>query len=207
MRRHADATLRNRGPLLDVLRRHVRAGDRVLEIASGSGQHAVYFAPRLGVTWQPTDADPAALASIEAWRAHDPADPAGADRDRADLPGGTVLPALTLDVGAPWPVATADVLLAVNMIHIAPWAATVALFAGAARLGPRVVALYGPYKRGGRHTAPSNEAFDAWLAARDPEYGVRDLEAVLAEASGAGFALVELVEMPANNLTVVLGRA
>lgn len=215
MRRYADATLRNRAPILAVLRRHVRAGDHVLEIASGTGQHAVHLAPRLRVTWQPTDADPEARASIDAWRAADPADPSGADLPPADAaggaagaePGGTVLPALALDVTAPWPVVKADVLACVNMIHISPWAATPGLLDGAARLGPRVVYLYGPYKRGGRHTAPSNEAFDGWLKARDPAFGVRDLEAVVAEAEHRGFRLVEVVEMPANNLSVVLGRA
>lgn len=208
MRRDAPATLRNRAPILDVLRRHVRPGDRVLEIASGSGQHAVYLAPRLGVTWQPTDADADARASVDAWRTHDPADPGGADAGAlaGDL-GGTVLPARPLDVTGAWDVGSADVLVCVNMVHISPWEATVALFAGAARLGPRVVYLYGPYKRGGRHTAPSNEAFEGWLKAQNPAFGVRDLEAVVAEAEKNGFAVTEIVEMPANNLSIVLGRA
>jgi hypothetical protein len=208
MRRDAPATLRNRAPILDVLRRHVRPGDRVLEIASGSGQHAVYLAPRLGVTWQPTDMDPDARASIDAWRAHEPRDPGGADAGSlaGDL-GGTVLPARALDVTEAWNVGSTDVLVCINMVHISPWAATVALLAGAARLGPRVVYLYGPYKRGGRHTAPSNEAFEGWLKAQSPDYGVRDLEAVVAEAARSGLVVTEIVEMPANNLSLVLGRA
>ena len=193
-RRYAAATQRNREPLLAVLARHVRPGDGVLEIASGSGEHAVYFAAHLPVSrWQPTDADPEARASIDAWA--------------AVTPVVTLAPALPLDVcQRAWPVEAADVVLAVNMIHIAPWEATMALFAGAAELSPRVVVLYGPYRRGGAHTAPSNEEFDQWLHARDYRWGVRDLEAVEAEAAKHGFHLVEIVEMPANNLTVVFER-
>ena len=204
MRRYADATLRNRLPIYDVLARHLRAGDQVLEIASGSGQHAVFLAPRLGVTWQPTDTDAEARASIDAWRTADPADPAGADTPPASPPA-CVLPARTLDVCAAWPVVTVDVLVCVNMIHISPWEATLGLLDGAAKLGPRVVYLYGPYRRGGDHTAPSNAAFDAWLQQRDPRFGVRDLDTVLAEAATRGYRPAEIVEMPANNLSVVLG--
>ncbi|MFN7144556.1 MAG: DUF938 domain-containing protein [Myxococcota bacterium] len=206
MRPSSDAALRNRAPILEVLARHVRPGDHVLEIASGSGQHAVWLAPRLGVTWQPTDPDPAARAAIDAWRAADPADPGGADW-RDGTPPGTVLPAMALDVLAPpWPnVRRPDVLVAVNMVHISPWAATEALLRGAGALGPRVLYLYGPYRRGNRHTAPSNEAFDASLRARNPAWGVRDLEAVLEEAMDHGLEIQEIVEMPANNLSVVFG--
>lgn len=196
-RRHAPATERNRDPILAVLARHVRAGDGVLEIAAGSGEHAVYFANRLPVArWQPTDRDPEARASINTWVAID-AVPA-------------LAPALALDVTAhPWPVepAETDVVVAINMIHIAPWEATEGLFVGAAALQPRVVYLYGPYRRGGAHTAPSNAEFDQWLRARDHRWGVRDLEAVVATAERHGFALAEIVEMPANNLSVVFGRS
>jgi hypothetical protein len=128
-----------------------------------------------------------------------------ADRLRAGIT--RPLPALPLDVTGAWDVGSAEVLACVNMIHVSPWAATLALFDGAARLGPRVVYLYGPYKRGGRHTAPSNEAFEGWLKAQNPAYGVRELEAVVREAEARGFVVTELVEMPANNLSVVLGRA
>jgi predicted methyltransferase len=204
MRTHAEATQRNRAPILEVLRRHVKAGDHVLEVASGSGQHAVYLAPRLGVRWQPTDPSAAAIASIEAWRASDQRDPQGAALD--DERCSEVLPALRLDVRGAWPEVRADVLVCVNMIHISPWEAAVALLDGAARLRPRVLYLYGPYRRGGAHTAPSNAAFDDWLKARDPAYGVRDLEVVVAEAETRGFRLVEVVDMPANNLSVVFGR-
>lgn len=191
-RRHAEATERNREPILEVLTRHLRAGDRVLEIGAGSGQHAVWLAARLPVAWWlPTDPDPAARASIDAWRAFE-----GSSH---------VLPAVDLGVHhRPWPVEGADVVVAINLVHITPWSATEALLDGVAALGPRLLYLYGPYRREGRHTAPSNEAFDAWLKERDPSWGVRDLEAVVAAAEARGMALVEVVPMPANNLSVVL---
>lgn len=191
MKRSSEAALRNRGPIADVLARHVHAGDHVLEIASGSGQHAVYLAEALPVgSWQPTDPDAEARASIDAWRATE----------------GKVRPALALDVCVhPWPVASADVIVTVNMIHISPWEATLGLLDGARDLAPRVLYLYGPYRRGGAHTAPSNAEFDAWLKARDHRFGVRDLEVVVAEAEARGFTLREVAEMPANNLSVVFG--
>ncbi len=200
-RRFAPATGRNREPILEVLRRWVRPAANVLEIASGTGEHAVFLAPRLEVaTWQPSDPDADSRASIDAWRFHE------------NVP--SMLPALDLDVlRTPWPglVATPDVVTCVNMIHISPWRAALALFDRAAEiLGPRgVLYLYGPYRRGGRHTAPSNEAFDASLRARNPEWGVRDLEDVIAAAKDCGFELgagESVVEMPANNLSVVLVR-
>ncbi|MBX3225367.1 MAG: DUF938 domain-containing protein [Labilithrix sp.] len=197
MRRFAPATARNREAILAVLERVVPAGANVLEIASGTGEHAVFLAPRLGVTsWQPSDPDPESRRSIDAWRAE-------ADAER-------VLPAIELDVTAPWPAlaATPDVVVCVNMIHISPWASCLALLAGAARALERGghLYLYGPYRRGGRHTAPSNEAFDASLRSRDPAWGVRDLEEVTAAAAARGFAPPEVVEMPANNLSVVLAK-
>jgi hypothetical protein len=195
-RRFAPAAARNREPIFDVLARFVRKGDRVLEIASGSGEHAVYLSQRLPVaSWQPTDPDAASRASIDAWAAHE-----GADRVR---------PALALDVTQqPWPVEHADVVLCINMIHIAPWEACLGLLDGAAKvLGSGILALYGPYRRGGAHTAPSNAAFDESLRSRNPAWGVRDLEAVVHEAAARGFTLEEVAEMPANNLTVVLRHA
>lgn len=195
-RRFAPATARNREPLLAVLERTVPAGARVLEIAAGSGEHACFFAERLPVAeWQPTDPDPESLASIDAWRAH-----SGAAR---------VAPALELDVTASaWPVSHADLVLCVNMIHISPWEATLGLLSGSASLLPTggVLFLYGPYRRFGAHTAPSNADFDASLRARDPRWGVRDLEAVAAAAERAGFVLDEVVAMPANNFSVVFRR-
>lgn len=195
-RRFSPATTRNREPILSVLRRVIREGARVLEIASGSGEHALYFAEHLPVEcWQPTDPSDDALASIDAWRQH-----AGSSR---------VLPARRLDVHMrPWPVAPAEALVCANMLHIAPWSACEALFEGAAAVlaahGPLV--LYGPYKKRGEHTAASNERFDADLRSRDSRWGVRDLEAVLEQAARHGFQLQDEVAMPANNLTLVLAR-
>ena len=192
-RRFAPATLRNREPILEVLRRFVPSGARVLEIAAGSGEHAGFFAARLPVAeWQPTDPDPDSRASIDAWCDH-----FGVEALR---------PALALDVTAnPWPVAHADAVVCINMIHISPWAATQSLMHGAARvLEPRgALFLYGPYRRFGAHTSASNEAFDASLRARDPSWGVRDLEEVTRVAEGAGLMFEELVAMPANNFSVV----
>lgn len=196
-RRFAPATARNREPILAVLERTVPPGARVLEIAAGSGEHACFFAERLPVAeWQPTDPDAESRASIDAWRAH-----SGAAR---------VAPALELDVTARvWPVSRADFVLCVNMIHISPWEATFGLLSGSAKLLPTggVLVLYGPYRRFGAHTASSNADFDASLRARDPRWGVRDLEAVAAEAERAGFALDEVVAMPANNFSVVFRRS
>ena len=199
-RRFAPATARNREPILEVLRRHLPgAGANVLEIASGTGEHAIFLAPRLQVaSWQPTDPDAESRRSIDAWRVH----------ARAEH----VLPALDLDVTfQPWPSLTAapDVVMCVNMIHISPWSACEGLLEGAAALlapGKRLY-LYGPYRRGGAHTAPSNEAFDASLRSRNPEWGVRDLEAVEEAAARRGFSLREVVQMPANNLSVIFERA
>ena len=197
-RQYSPSTARNRDPIWAVLQRHLPAQGLVLEVASGSGEHAVHFARASGpqIVFQPSDADAAARASIDAWTA------------ASGLPN--VRPALALDATAqPWPIAAADVVLCCNMIHIAPWEAAVGLVNGAARVLPPggILFLYGPFKREGRHTAPSNEAFDRdFLRARNPAWGVRDLEAVAALAQEAGFAppLVEL--MPANNLSVVFRR-
>jgi SAM-dependent methyltransferase len=193
MKRSAPATERNREPIAAVLRQVLPARGTLLEIASGSGEHAVYFAGLFrSLFWQPTDPDPAALASIEAWR------------NESGL--GNLLEPLRLDAAAePWPLAWADAILCVNMVHISPWAATEGLMRGAGRLlppeGPLV--LYGPYRRAGVATAPSNEAFDESLKARNPEWGLRDVEAVEAEAARHGLRLERVVEMPANNLTLV----
>lgn len=197
-RRHAPATLRNREPILTVLRRVLPAEGLLLEIASGTGEHAAYMAPRLspGLTWQPSEADADALLDING-HARD----AGCTR---------ILPAIVLDVrAAAWPIARADAVFCSNMIHIAPWSAAQGLFAGAARLlpGGAPLILYGPFKRHGAHTAPSNEAFDAGLRAQDPAWGVRCLDTEVTPLAGrSGFALAEVVAMPANNLTVVFRR-
>lgn len=188
--------VRNREPILEVLRGVLPALGLVLEVASGSGEHAVYFAKALpSLTWQPTNSASDALASIVAHRA------------AASVPN--LLQPLELDVTAEtWPVAHADAVVCCNMIHIAPWSACAGLIAGAARVLPAggVLYLYGPYKIDGRHTAPSNEAFDADLRARNPQWGIRDLGDVAALAERHGFGLAETVAMPANNLSVIFRR-
>ena len=192
----APAVARNREPILAVLRRVLPERGLVLEIASGSGEHAVYFAAALpGLTWQPTDADPEARESIAAYRAV------------MALPN--VRPPLALDAAAShWPVTQADVIVSINMIHIAPWAAAEGLMTGAARLLPAggMLFLYGPFREHGQHTAPSNAAFDESLRARNREWGVRDLDEVAALARRHGLVLEERVAMPANNLSVVFRR-
>ena len=195
----APAVARNREPILAVLQRVLPERGLVLEIASGSGEHAVYFAAALPhLTWQPTDPDPDARESIAAYRA------------AMALPN--LLPPLALDAAASrWPVTQIDAIMAIvsiNMIHIAPWAAAEGLMAGAERLLPAggVLFLYGPFREHGQHTAPSNAAFDESLRARNREWGVRDLDEVAALASRHGLALEERVAMPANNLSVVFRR-
>lgn len=195
-RRQAPAAARNRDPILAILREVLPPRGLVLEIASGSGEHAIHFARALpALTWQPSDPSPEARASIAAWRAAEALD--------------NVCEPLALDAGAaPWPIARADALLCINMTHISPWEATEGLMHGAGRLlgsGAPLV-LYGPYRRAGQALEPSNAAFDADLKARDPRWGLRDLDAVCALADRHGFARERVTEMPANNLTVVLRR-
>ncbi len=195
-RRFAPAVARNRDPILDAIRRHLPATGLVLEVASGSGEHAVHFAAALpGLDFQPSDPEAGARASIDAWAA------------ASGL--ANIRPALALDAAAPaWPVAAADAVVGINMIHIAPWAAAEGLMRGAAAILPpgAPLILYGPYRRGGAHTAPSNAAFDADLRARDPAWGVRDIEAVAALATAKGFGPPAITEMPANNLAIVFRR-
>ena len=191
----APAAERNQGPILAVLRRVLPRAGLVLEIASGTGQHVAHFAAALpGLEWQPSEADVAFHESIRAW-----IEAAGLTNVREPV---------AFDVRQPWPVAQADAVVCINMIHIAPWAVTQALIEGAARVLPPQGALflYGPFRRGGRHTTASNAAFDAQLRGADPDWGVRDLEAVAELAADAGFALKEVAEMPANNLSVVFGK-
>lgn len=193
--RHAPATERNRGPILDILRRVLPPDPRVLEIASGTGQHAAWFAEHVpDLWWQPTDVDADALDSIAAWR--QPVQHA-------------VAPPQHLDVTRlPWPPIACNAIFCSNMIHIAPEEATHGLFDGAQQVLPAgaPLVLYGPFRRGGAHTAPSNVAFDASLRARDPRWGVRDLEWVVAQAAERDLSLDRVVTMPANNLSVVLRR-
>lgn len=193
-RRYAPATARNRMAILEVLRGVLPPQGTVLEVASGTGEHAAFLAPAFPrLTWQPSDPNAAARASITAWT--------------SGLPN--VQPPLDLDAAATdWPISRADAILCVNMIHIAPWAATLGLLAGAARLLPPggPLYLYGPYKQGGRHAAPSNAAFDDSLRASDPSWGVRDLDDVTEAAGRTGFGRPEVIAMPANNLSVVFRR-
>jgi cyclopropane fatty-acyl-phospholipid synthase-like methyltransferase len=193
----APAAERNKGPILAVLKRVLQASGLVLEIASGTGQHVVHFAQSMPhLTWQPSDPDPELRTSIRAWIAQ-----TGLSNVRAPL---------ELDVqNQPWPIVAANAVVCINMIHIAPWSAATALMAGAARLLPTtgVLVLYGPYRREERHTAPSNEAFDRQLRASNPDWGVRDLEAVTEAAASHGLALQDVTTMPANNLCVVFRPA
>ena len=190
------AAERNKGPIRDVLARVLPRRGVVLEIASGTGQHVVHFAKAFsGLTWQPSDPDAELRESI-ALRVRD-----------EQLPN--VNPPIDLDVARlPWPLQTADALVSINLIHVAPWSATLALFEGAKTLLPaqHVLLLYGPYRRYGRHTSESNAQFDSDLRAHDPEWGLRDLEAVSDVAGRAGFVLAETVEMPANNFSLVFKR-
>lgn len=195
-RRHAPATLRNRDPILAVLRRVLPASGTVLEVAAGTGEHALYFAAAFpSLLWQPTDGDPAAVEAT------------AAARDDEGTPN--LLAPLHLDVtSVTWPVGAVDAVFSANMIHISPWEACLGLLAGAGRHLARggVLVLYGPYRIGGEHTAPSNAAFDRDLRTRNPAWGVRDLEAVVEAAHREGLQLEETVAMPANNQTVVLRR-
>ncbi|HEX8217248.1 MAG TPA: DUF938 domain-containing protein [Allosphingosinicella sp.] len=196
MKRHAPATERNREPLAAVLREVVPASGTLLEVASGTGEHAAFFARQFPqLRWQPSDADPDALNSIEAWI--------------ADSGAPNLLPPLVLDAASErWPVDSADAVLCVNMVHISPWSATAGLMRGAGRVLPEgaPLVLYGPYRRAGVPTAPSNEAFDRSLRARNPDWGLRELEAVAAEAEANGLSFERLFEMPANNVSVVFRR-
>jgi hypothetical protein len=201
-RLYAAATQRNRDPIVGVLRRVLPPAGTVLEIASGTGEHAVWFAARLpGLAFQPSDPDPDNRASIAAWTAF-----TGVATVRAPLAIDVAAAHWEKAPGLPQDVAA---VLCINMVHISPWAATLGLLRGAGALLPPggLLYLYGAYKRGGSHTAPSNASFDASLRARDPAWGVRDLEAVTAAAADAGFAPEPVIEMPANNLSVVLRRS
>ena len=196
-RRHAPAAARNVGPIGDVLADELPRAGLVLELASGSGEHALAFAHRFpDLIWQPSDPDPVACASIAAWR--------------EDSGAANLLSPLALDAASPdWPLEHADALLCINMVHISPWEAAEGLFAGAARLLPvgAPLVLYGPYWEADVPPAPSNLAFDASLKARDPLWGIRDLSALDDLAEANGLVRSRRVAMPANNLTLVYRKA
>jgi Protein of unknown function (DUF938) len=196
VRQYAPATLRNRDFILDVLRGVLPMTGVILEIASGSGEHVVHFARNLpSLVFQPSDPEPDAVLSIAAW---------------VEAAGVTnVRPPLALDTSNPvWPIASADGIICINMIHISPWEATLGLMRGAAAILPpgSPLYLYGPYLREGIATAPSNQTFDRSLRNRNATWGLRDLEAVTTSAQSVGFCAPAITEMPANNLSVVLWR-
>jgi len=196
-RQYAPATERNQEFILEVLQRVLPPTGNILEIASGTGQHAIFFSPRLQLCqWFPSESNPMLRESIAAWQEYSPS-------DNLHLP---------LDIDAResvWAVEKKGIEIAaivnINMIHISPWSTCQGLMKGAGRLLPQggVLYLYGPYKLGGEHTAPSNLAFDESLRLQNPEWGVRNLEDVVAAAQKEGLKFIEKVEMPANNLSVV----
>ena len=192
-RRSAPAAQRNREPIAEVLREWLPASGRVLEIASGTGEHIVYFAERFpALEWQPSDIHPDALASIDAWRV------------AAALPN--VRPPLSIDAASrDWPIDRADALLSINMVHISPWTSALGLIEGAARLLPRggPLILYGPWLSDDVATAPSNLAFDSDLKQRDPQWGLRRVEDFEAKAKQSGLRLIERRAMPANNMMLL----
>jgi len=187
---------RNREPILAVLKRLLPARALVLEIAGGSGEHAAFFAKSLpSVSWLPTDVDAKALASIAAFRAE------------AGLPN--LLAPVRLDVASQsWPVKRLNAVVCSNLTHISPWAASEGLMAGAGRTlrAGGILYLYGPYKIDGRHTARSNQEFDAWLHEQNAQWGIRDLGEMRELAARHGLTLAETVPMPANNLSIILRR-
>lgn len=197
-KQHAPATLRNREVIAEVLARELPPSGRVLEVAAGTGEHAVFFAAAFpALAWQPSDPSPEALASIAAYR--------------AEYPGDNCAAPVLLDAAVPesWPVTRADAILCINMVHISAWEATVGLFAGAARVlgdsGAPLI-LYGPYLEHGVDTAPSNLEFDASLKARDPRWGLRNAEDLDRLAAQHDLARSARHALPANNIMLVYRR-
>lgn len=197
LKQYAPATDRNRDPILQVLQTVLPAAGCILEIASGTGQHAAYFASQLSPRlWQPSDPNPFARDSIRAWS--------------QEVGLENLLPPLDIDAAAvPWSIEARDLditaIVNINMIHISPWSCCQGLMAAAGRILPigGILYLYGPYRRNGQHTSPSNAAFDQQLQARNQQWGIRDLEAVVAEAKQNQLTLQQVIPMPANNLSVV----
>ncbi len=195
-KRFAPATVRNREAIAEVLGGILPDKGMVLEIASGTGEHLVYFArvfPHLD--WQPSDYDDAGLASIAVWS------------DEAGLPN--ILPPVRIDaLASDWPISRADAMLCINMIHISPWEATAGLMTGAGRVlaTGAPLYLYGPYRQHGVPLAEGNASFDASLTERNPDWGLRYVEDVAAAALQAGLRLEHIIPMPANNLSLVFRK-
>ncbi len=206
-RKYAPATERNREPILEVLLQVLPKSGTILEIASGTGEHAVFFASRLrDYLWLPTDVNPQSRASIISWTKHNVCD--------------NVYAPLELDAKEPvWAVENSGfdwlntkpivAIVNINMIHISPWSACLGLMAGAGRIlkAGGILYLYGPFKQGGEHTAASNAAFDEYLRTENPEWGVRNLDDVIAVARAQNLRLQQIYQMPANNLSVVFQRS
>lgn len=196
VKKYAPATLRNRDSILNVLEHTLPKNGLVLEIASGSGEHAAYFAPRLqGLTWQPSAPNPESRDSIRCW--------AGETQNH------NLLTPLDLNVLVnPWPVQYADAIVCINLLHISPWAVTKGLIAGAARtlrVGG-ILFIYGPFKIDGKHTSMSNQVFHESLIVRDAQWGIRDLSKVIFEAKTQGLKHTERIQMPANNQSIIFER-
>jgi hypothetical protein len=192
VKRHAPATERNRDVIAQTLACVLPTEGLILEVASGTGEHVVHFAKMFpALTWQPSDPDPIALASINAWRAD------------SNVPN--VRPAMLLDASADWPIAQADAVVCINMTHISPWAATVGLLRNAARLLPQsaVLFIYGPYNQRDVPLADSNAAFDAALRQQNALWGLRYVDDIAAEAYTSGLHLDSVIDMPANNLSLI----
>lgn len=202
LRRYAPATQRNREPILEVLRQVLPPTGTILEISSGTGEHAIFMAPQLAPRhWLPSDPNPDARASITAWQ--------------QAAPCANLLPPIDLDASSPkWSVESDESLdpiaaiVNINMVHIAPKSAYLGLMAGASRILPHkgILYLYGPFKQSGVHTAPSNEAFDASLKSQNPEWGIRDLEEIATAAETHNLHLHKIFPMPANNLSVIFQK-
>ncbi len=196
LRRSAPAAVRNRDFILDLLRSVLPSTGLVLEVASGTGEHVVHFARELpGLDWQPSDPSPNARASIDAWV--------------VAVCRGNIREAMNFDAAqSPWPVDQVAAVICINMIHISPWEATVGLMRGAgqALVGGGALYLYGPYRRPDRPLEPSNSVFDEDLRMRDARWGLRDLDSVIQCAADHGLEFERVIDMPANNLSVIFRR-
>ena len=200
LKQYAPATQRNREHILEVLLRVLPSSGDILEVASGTGEHSLFFAPAFSPRlWIPSDPNPIARDSIEAWREESLID--------------NIQPPLNINVeNSSWEIENKELnittIVNINMIHISPWKACLGLMEGANRILPSegILYLYGPYKQGGKHTAPSNESFNQYLRGENPEWGVKNLEDVIKVAEDKGLIFQEKVDMPANNLSVILQK-